>query len=410
VYVTLQQTSEMVATHLGKQGLNAMAYHAGLNADHRASVQERFMRGEVDIIVATIAFGMGIDKANIRAVYHYNLPKTLENYQQEIGRAGRDGQPSHCEMLACADDLIVLQNFIFGDTPTPLALRTVMGSLLRQGGEFSISQYELSRATDIRPLVLETVLTYLELDGILSPLGAFYSGCQIRFVQTEARVLAGHTAERQAFLRKLFSAGKRGYTWLTLSDLDTIATQIGETRERITKALNYLEEGGDIEMKPSGIRHRYRLHSEGHDTEALVRRMQELFAIRETKDAGRLQNVMAFAQDQRCLTRHLLRYFGEDLDADCGHCGSCLNPIKQTRDIPRSASKTITTDHVAIIQALIKEGHAALRAPRQMARFLCGISSPATSRDKLTKHDAFALLEAHPFQQVLDQAASLMPS
>jgi ATP-dependent DNA helicase RecQ len=92
VYVTQQQTSEMVATHLGKQGLNSAAYHAGLNPDHRADVQERFMRGEIDVITATIAFGMGIDKADIRAVYHYNLPKSLENYQQEIGRAGRDGQ------------------------------------------------------------------------------------------------------------------------------------------------------------------------------------------------------------------------------------------------------------------------------------------------------------------------------
>lgn len=409
VYVTLQQTSEMVATHLAKQGVHAMAYHAGLKPEHRADVQERFMRGEVDVIVATIAFGMGIDKADIRAVYHYNLPKTLENYQQEIGRAGRDGQPSHCEMLACADDLIVLQNFVFGDTPTPLALRTAMDSLLRQGPEFSISQYELSRSTDIRPLVLETVLTYLELDGVLSPLGAFYNGCQIRFQQTEARILAGHTPERRTFLQKLFAAGKRGYTWTTFSDLDAVAASIGESRERITKAFNFMEESGDLEVKPSGIRHRYRMKEGSPNIEALVQRMQELFAIRETKDAERLQKIMAFAQDKGCLTRHLLRYFGEDLEANCGHCGSCLNPVTKTRAIPRSAIKPITTEHVAIIQSLIKEGHPALRAPRQMARFLCGIASPATTRDKLSKNDAFALLEDHPFQQVLDQATSLMP-
>ena len=76
------------------------------------------------------AFGMGIDKANIRAVFHYNLPKSVENYAQEIGRAGRDGAPAHCEILAAAEDLTVLENFTYGDTPTPEALRDLLEELL----------------------------------------------------------------------------------------------------------------------------------------------------------------------------------------------------------------------------------------------------------------------------------------
>jgi ATP-dependent DNA helicase RecQ len=407
VYVTLQQTSEQVATHLARQGLRAMSYHAGLPDEHRSTVQEDFMHGKVDVIVATIAFGMGIDKANIRAVYHYNLPKTLENYQQEIGRAGRDGKASHCEMLACADDLVVLQNFVYGDTPTPLAIRQLVDHLLRQGQEFDLSRYDLSHSTDIRPLVLETVLTYLELEGVLTPLGAFYTGYQIQFVHGEARLLSGHNAERQRFLKKLFDSGKRGYKWITLQ-VDESAEAIGESRERILKALNFLEESGDIQMKPSGLRNRFRLCEDAtqRDPAAICQRMQKLFAERERKDAERLELVMAFAQEPCCLTRHLLHYFGEDLPQDCGHCSSCHGHTPRT--VPRSAEPEITIDQVDRIRELIQEGKAPLRAPRQLARFLCGLTSPATTRARLAKHDAFGLLEGYPFQKVLAQAESMI--
>jgi ATP-dependent DNA helicase RecQ len=365
-------------------------------------------------MVATIAFGMGIDKADIRAVYHYNLPKTLENYSQETGRAGRDGKTSVCEMLACADDCIVLENFTFGDTPTPQAIRQLLDHLMLGGSEFDVSMYDLSHATDIRPLVIETVITNLELDGILRPLGTFYASYQFRFLQPEPRVLSGHKPDRQAFLRRLFSAGKRGTKWITLNP-DEAATALEEPRERILKALTWLQESGDIELKPSGSRQKYRLSEDAHrrDPKEITKKMQQLFADRERRDVERLRQVIELAEHRGCLTKWLLNCFGEAMESDCGTCTSCKEREKglamdSPREIPQSATPPITTGHVAAIQELLREKHPSLRTSRQLARFLCGLTSPATSRERLTRHPSFGLLERIPFADVLAQTASMV--
>jgi ATP-dependent DNA helicase RecQ len=413
VYVTLQQTAEHVATHLQKSGVNALAYHAGLPDEHRHAAQDAFMSGQTDVIVATIAFGMGIDKADIRAVYHYNLPKTLENYSQETGRAGRDGKVSVCEMLACEDDRIVLENFTFGDTPTPQAIRQLLDHLLLSGAEFDVSMYELSHATDIRPLVIETVITNLELIGILRPLGTFYASYQFRFLQPEARVLSGHKPERQAFLKRLFQCGKRGTKWITLNP-DEAASELEEPRDRVLKALTWLQESGDIELKPSGSRQKYRLTEDAHrrDPKEITQKMQQLFAERERRDVERLGEVLNLARHRGCLTRWLLNYFGEAMESDCGNCTSCKErekglPDDSPREIPQSKPPPITVEHVAAIRALMKESHPALRGPRQIARFLCGLTSPATSRARLGRHESFGLLDRVPFADVLVQTESM---
>ena len=97
--MTLQRTALRVATLLADAGLPARAYHAGMAAEDRVAVQEWWTGSDRNIVVATIAFGMGIDKADVRYVYHFNLPKGLESYSQEIGRAGRDGVRRHLRAL-----------------------------------------------------------------------------------------------------------------------------------------------------------------------------------------------------------------------------------------------------------------------------------------------------------------------
>jgi ATP-dependent DNA helicase RecQ len=403
VYVTLQRSAEEVASFLASAGISAKAYHAGMQNEVRGQVQDAFMAGNLRVVVATIAFGMGIDKADIRAVYHYNLPKTLENYMQEIGRAGRDGLDSRCEILACADDLTVLANFSFGDTPTAEALRALVEHLLGQDDVFDVSHYELSGAFDIRPLVIATVLTYLELQGVLRSTGPFYDSYKIQFNRPQDEIFQGFDPQRVAFLQALFSTAKKGRLWYQLTPGESAAA-LNEPRQRITAAVNYLEEKGDIQVQVTGLRHGYRRLSPDLDPEALIAGLQETFARRETQDIARLREVLSYAEQRSCLTRHLLTYFGEAVEADCGDCSRCRTGRGER--LSRTAPLDPGPAEAAIAGRVRDENHAALAHPRQLARFLCGISSPAANRARLGRHGDFGALGEFPFRKVMELVSS----
>ncbi|HKI35234.1 MAG TPA: ATP-dependent DNA helicase RecQ [Gemmataceae bacterium] len=402
VYVTLQRTAEEVAGRLFAAGVPAKFYHAGMEDADRAAVQEWFAPSDEAVVVATIAFGMGIDKANIRAVYHYNLPKSLENYSQEIGRAGRDGLPSACDFFVCPDDLNRLENFVYGDTPTAEGVAGLVRDLFAQGDDFSVSIYDLSSEHDVRPLVVNTLLTYLELDGYLEAGTPFYANYAFQPLATSAEILKNFEGERRQFLATVFRQARKAKTWFHI-DLDAAARAAGAERERVMRALDYLAERGLLTVKADGLRQRYRRLRLPNDPAALAGELHRRTLQRETREIARLNQVVELAGHDGCQASHLGAHFGEPLPQPCGRCAWCLGGRKPARLLPR-AQGVIDADVWRQAVSLRGERGDLLREPRALARFLCGLSSPRLSRNKLTSERLFGALEDVPFAEVLRRA------
>jgi ATP-dependent DNA helicase RecQ len=401
VYVTLQKTAERLAEMLSEHDLPAEPYHAGMEDEARSAVQERWMASDRGIVVATIAFGMGIDKSNVRYVYHYNLPKSLESYSQEIGRAGRDGANSVCHILACLDDVPTLENFVYGDTPTRNALYSLLSDLLSRGPEFDVALYDLSTRHDIRQLVLKTILTYLELNGVLRQGTPFYAAYEFRPLpnQNPVSIAAAFPEAHRQLVTDVFLTAKHGRLWYKLNP-DEAAEALAIERGRIVRVLEVLEERGHIELRTADVRQRFFRLNATDDTEALTDELDARFALREKNELVRLAKVVKLIGLGSCQTNALTGYFGERRTQPCGHCSFCLTGEAQRLPEPSELGPIPAT--------LANEAHAlrhaypeALEEDRQLARFLCGIASPAVSKARLGRHKCFGILEDHAFGRVL---------
>ncbi|MFT5701181.1 MAG: ATP-dependent DNA helicase RecQ [Desulforhopalus sp.] len=403
VYVSLQRDAEMAAENLRNNGFNARAYHAGMSPENRAAVQDGFMDNSIEIICATIAFGMGIDKANIRYIYHYHLPKGFESYMQEIGRAGRDGKPSVCELFACAEDCTTLENFVYGDTPDAGSIVDIVNAILDQGEEIDVSTYELSRKHDMRTLVVNTLLTRLELMEIIRSEGFYYSNIRLAPALSNDEILSHYNENQASFLRKMFSCCTMAKKWGTL-DTDQAVITTGHNRSVILRALEDLENKGFVELQLGGYRQRFRRLDENVNRQKVCTHLQTTFLEHEQMEIRRIQNMLDYAQHDGCLTGYLLNYFGEKLEK-CGHCGICLGDSPAR--VKKRVNEEIRNDKIDKLDALVKEYPNALSQPRQQARFLCGLNSPAVSAAKtLRGNPVFGSLAKVPFANVLKYCKS----
>ncbi|MGY2400087.1 RecQ family ATP-dependent DNA helicase [Pseudomonas sp. SDO5271_S396] len=408
VYVTLQKTAEQIAEHLNRNGIQAEAYHAGLPHDKRDGIQQRFMGGRSTCIVATIAFGMGIDKSDIRNVVHFDLPKSIENYSQEIGRAGRDGQASDCLVLANRDSLTVLENFVYGDTPERAGIRRVLEQLRasRGDGQWEFVLRSLSEQSNIRELPLKTLLVQLELRGVIAPRYAFYAEYRFKYLIEPDALLARFSGERQQFVAAIIQVCKRARTWATV-DFDALYQQHNAERSRVVKALDYFQEQGLIEMESKQMTEVYSLLDVDFDPQVLGAELYTGFKQHEVTEVARIHAMLDLFATDHCLGQRLARYFGdENAPARCGHCSVCHGHVA-CLPLPPNLPPLVDKDFMGLCGDFIHRHHqftGELPAAERLTRFLGGISVPLFTQLKARGIPGFAALEDYPYAEVREWA------
>jgi len=404
VYVTLQRTAEQIAEHLGRHGIEAEAYHAGLPHEQREAIQQRFMGGRSNCIVATIAFGMGIDKSDIRNVVHFDLPKSIENYSQEIGRAGRDGQPSDCLVLANRDSLNVLENFVYGDTPELAGIRCVLDELKAAApdGQWEFLLGPLADQSNIRQLPLKTLLVQLELRRLIAPRYAYFAEYRFKFLVEPHELLERFEGERRDFVSAIIQTSSRARTWATVN-FDGMYQQYHAERNRVVKALDYFQEKGWIELESKQMTEVYSVLEADLDAQVLSAELHAYFTRHEHSEIARIHAMLELFATDHCLGYRLAQYFGDDnAPRQCGHCSVCHGHVARLPE-PPALPALVDKNFEALCGDFIHkhEQHSgSVPSAERLTRFLCGISVPLFTRLKARTIRGYAALQEYPYAQV----------
>ena len=321
VYVNFTRTAEELATYLAGSGLSASYYHGQIrDNEERRKIQNDFISGRTRIVVATNAFGMGIDKEDIRAIIHYNLPKSIENYYQEVGRAGRDQNISNCILLYSKGDEIQLRKLIQRNTPSAMQIKAVLDLLTPgEGNLIYVNVKRIANDLKLDEVPIRLILHNLERLGTIKTYFRIFKRAVVSVLNTNLKSLKYQQEAEKIFQNAYFKASLQ--RWL---DLDMLSTSVQLSLPRINNVLRELKTAGRIELIERDFCTPVQVYPGIKEVDIIE--LLEIFLRLETNSMKKIDRVVEYVESEECKRKFILNYFGEEHSGECNACCVC-NPL-----------------------------------------------------------------------------------
>ena len=412
VYAMRQEQCEAIAHHLSSTGLRAKSYHAGMSTLSRKKIQDDFLDEDdkTQVIVATIAFGMGVDKSNIRSIIHYHLPKSPEGWMQESGRAGRDAQPAHTYLLACGDDVIPLTNFIRARELEESSIKRLITTLTSQGKSAVIQPYHTRVNLGMLTTTLDVLLAKLELLKISK-----YTHTTWRYIKMN--VLYGRTFDLTDYPKTHRKALDHIMQLEDRYDLHDAPADFGINSEKLYLTLIEIKHSGECYMRFSGWQKHYNIVKQ-LDTDEVDSLTATIFQYHQDQlihDELRLKEVQRISTTRSCIPVQFEKWFGIHKSElkPCNNCSSCHGEKRPTK-LPRTRNKKLTSnsnltdEQLENIQEFLVKKKKRIHTPAQLTCVLCGIGTPYIRHYRIHYHPIFGTFANHNYDDIHAYSIALL--
>ncbi|HEU5291341.1 MAG TPA: ATP-dependent DNA helicase RecQ [Cyclobacteriaceae bacterium] len=336
IYARSRKATHAMAESLVKKGISASYYHAGLTFNQRVEHQEDWIKNKKRVMVATNAFGMGIDKPDVRTVVHLDLPENLESYYQEAGRAGRDGQRSYAVVIYHDSDVSSLQTKVLQSHPPIELLKKVYQCLANyfqlaigssKGESYDFELYEFCDHFKLQISEVYNALKKLEEEGLIEFNESFYSPSMLFISATKERLYEFQVANARfdpliKMLLRLY--GGSLYNDFTKISESYLAKALKVSVEEMTSLLQHLHEMKIVIYQPVKDKPQVTFVLPRQDAEKLplnLKRLNERKELAESKMNAMIEFVRS---SHRCRMQLIQEYFGEETDTACGKCDVCI--------------------------------------------------------------------------------------